>query len=50
MSQTLNSSGVKMGRVKVDGNTEKKKQFSEKQKKQTNKTLTFPNLFWTSWA
>ena len=54
MYQTLNSSGVKMGRVKVDGNIEKKKQFSEKQKKnknkQTNKTLTFPNLFWTNWA
>lgn len=50
MSQTLNSSGVKMGRVKVDGNTEKKNSFLKNKKKQTNKTLTFPNLFWTSWA
>ena len=47
MSQTLDSSGVKTGRTKVDGNIEKKKQFSEKQ---TNQTLTLPNIFWTTWV
>ena len=36
MPLTLNSSGVKTGRMKVDGTIEKKK-FSQKQK---NKTLT----------
>ena len=46
MSQTLDSSGVKTGRTKVEGNIEKKK-VSEKQ---TNQTLTLPNIFWTSWV
>ena len=38
MSQTLNSSGVKMGRVKVDGNIEKKTVFWKIKK--TNKQNT----------
>ena len=33
MYQTLNSSGVKMGRVKVDGNIEKKNSFLKNKKK-----------------
>ena len=45
MYQTLNSSGVKMGRVKVDGNIEKKNSFLKNKKKTKKNKQTKHWLF-----
>ena len=46
MSEMLKLIGVKLGRIKVDDNSEKKKTDYSK----TDKTLTLPSYFWRNWA
>ena len=46
MSGILKLIDVKLGRIKVDDNSEKKKQIILKK----DKTLTLPSYFWRYWA
>lgn len=48
MSEMLKLIDVKLGRIKVDDHSEKKKKKQIIPKK--DKTLTLPSYFWRNWA